>query len=100
MLYMFLAVVRMNRFGPAPALRLFRGHTGVIEPHLIDRVTVAIRASRPCCCGDRINDGSKIQIALRRRFPNHDVSALPIDSAEIIRLESATASLPLRPPRA
>src|SRR6516164_8540576 len=62
MLYMFLTVVRMNRFRPAPALGLFRGHTGVIEPHLIEEVTEAIGASRPCCCGDRIDDLGKIAL--------------------------------------
>src|SRR5215831_3530501 len=52
----------MNSFRPPPALRLFRGHAGVIEPYLIEEVTVAIGASSPCCRGDGIDDGSKIAL--------------------------------------
>src|SRR5262249_18094598 len=52
----------MNGFRPPPALRLFRGHAGVIEPYLIEEVTVAIGASSPCCRGDGIDDGSKIAL--------------------------------------
>ena len=58
-----LTVVRMNRFRPPPALRLFGGHARVIEPHLIEEVAVAIRTSSPCRRGDRIDDGGKIALA-------------------------------------
>src|SRR5262249_32833262 len=59
----FLTVVQMNRFRPAPALRLFRSHARVIEPHPIDEVAVAIRTSGPRCRGDRIDDCDKIALA-------------------------------------
>src|SRR5262249_45441379 len=52
----FLTVVRMNRFHPPPALRLFRGHGRVIEPYLVEEVAVAIGASGPRCSGDGIDD--------------------------------------------
>src|SRR5262245_7438118 len=52
----FLAVVRMNRFCPAPALCLLRSHASVVEPYLIDEVAVAVGTSGPCCRGDRIDD--------------------------------------------
>src|SRR5215467_1435408 len=57
-----LTVVRMNRFRPAPTLRLFRSHTCVIEPDLIEEVAVAVRTSSPGCCGDCIDDGSKVTL--------------------------------------
>src|SRR5262249_29288227 len=59
----FLTVVRMNRFHPPPALRLFRGHGRVIEPYLVEEVAVAIGASGPRCSGDGIDDGGKIALA-------------------------------------
>src|SRR5262249_7869167 len=64
----FLTVLRMNRFPPAPALRLFGGHTRIVQPHLIEEVAVAIGTSSPCCCGDRIDDGGKIPLARLPRF--------------------------------
>src|SRR6185369_7037771 len=60
----FLAVVRMNRFCPPPALRVFRRHAHIIEPHLIDEITVAVRPSGPCRRGDCVDDGGKIALAL------------------------------------
>src|SRR5215469_18881383 len=48
-------VVGMNCLRPPPALRLFGGHVGILKPHLIEEVTVAIGASSPYCCGDRID---------------------------------------------
>src|SRR5262249_32115312 len=58
-----LTIVRMNRFRPPPALRLFRGHPRVIEPHLIEEVAVAVRTSSPCRRGNRIDNAGKITLA-------------------------------------
>src|SRR5215469_12081957 len=59
----FRTVVRVNRFCPLPALRLFRSHARIIEPHPIEEVTVAVRTSSPCRRGDRIDDGGKAALA-------------------------------------
>src|SRR5215467_3222055 len=61
----------MNRLRPPPALRSFRSHARVIETHLIDEVTVAIRTSSPCRCGDRIDDDSKIALARLQTLSSH-----------------------------
>src|SRR5215470_322419 len=53
----------MDSFRPPPAPRLFRRHARIVEPHLIEKVTVSIGVGCPCCCGDRIDDGSKVTLA-------------------------------------
>src|SRR5215472_11165586 len=56
-------IVRMNRFGPSPTLRLFDSCTCVIKPALVEKVAVAIWTSSPRYRGDRIDDGSKVALA-------------------------------------
>src|SRR5262249_49795272 len=77
----FTLVRRMPR-RPAPPPRLFRGHPRVVEPHLIQEVTVSIGTSSPCCCGDCIDDGSKIPLActpcLLRLLAILDISACAV----------------------
>src|SRR5262245_33119930 len=80
----------MNRFRPPPALRLCRGHACVIQPHLIEEVTVAIRTSSPCCCWDRIDDGGEIALARPQSifgfFPIIDIGAGSVPSLDLARL--------------
>src|SRR4030095_6356346 len=88
----FFTVIRMNRLGPPPALRLLRGLSRVIEPHLIEEVAVAVRTSGPCRRGNRIDDGGKITLAcpqrLFRLFTVLDISAgavPPYDLAGLVQ---------------
>src|SRR4029450_7476193 len=49
-----VAVIRMNRLDPSPASTLFRGHARVVQPALVEEVTVAIRTCSPGGGGNRV----------------------------------------------
>src|SRR5215813_3977909 len=91
----------MNGFRPPPALRLFRGHTGVVEPYLIEEVTVAIGASRPCGCGDGIDDGSEVTLAcspsLFRLLSILDVGACTVPPHDLARVVAKSLSANEKP---
>src|SRR5262245_6648613 len=80
----------MNRFRPAPALRLFHRRTGVVEPHLIEEVAVAIGASSPCSRGDGIDDGGKVALGrvlrLLRLLAIFDVYIGSVPFDDMVRL--------------
>src|SRR5262249_2577004 len=59
-----LTVVGMDRLRPSPALRFFGGQARVIEPHLIEEVTVAVWTRSPCCRRNRVDDGGKTGLTL------------------------------------
>jgi len=51
----------MNRSLPSPAVRLFRGETGVVTPFLINELYGAVRMTRPCERRKSIDYKSNIQ---------------------------------------
>ena len=51
----------MHRSLPSPAVRLFRGETGVVMPFLINELYGAIRMTRPCQRRNSIDYKSSIQ---------------------------------------
>src|SRR5262249_41474654 len=80
----------MNRFRPAPALRVFRGHARVIKPTLIEEVAVTVRPTGPGRCWDRIDDRSKVTLAcsprLLRLFSVLDIGAGAVPPHDLARL--------------
>src|SRR5262249_33458915 len=64
-----LTVVRMNRFRPAPTLRLFRSHSRLRGAGVSEEVAVAVPASTPGCCGGCIDDGSRAPFASTACLP-------------------------------
>src|SRR5271168_1889793 len=51
----------MNRSLPSPAVRLFRGETGVVMPFPVNELYGAVRMTRPCQRGNSIDYKSNIQ---------------------------------------
>src|SRR5262249_17125002 len=96
-----LAVIWMNRFHPAPALRLLSGHARVIEPYLIQEVAVAIGASRPRCCGNRIYDGTEVTLAcslcLLRLLSIFNIRACAVPPHDLARVIAESLSANEKP---